>query len=59
MNPDGEWLLARLRLDTEYDLRLFVHPRVPFEIVSGPGTILVNGDITGQQFILRRKPAED
>jgi hypothetical protein len=59
VNRDGEWLLARLHLDTEYDLRLFVHPRAGFEIVSGPGTILVNGDVTGQQFVIRRKPADD
>lgn len=59
VNRDGEWLLARLRLETEYDLRLFLHPRSGFEVVSGPGTVLVNGDITGEEFIIRRKPAED
>jgi hypothetical protein len=59
VNRDGEWLLARLRLETEYDLRLYLHPRSGFEVVTGPGTILVNGDITGEEFVLRRKPAGD
>lgn len=59
VNRNGEWLLARLALQTEYDLRLHIHSRVPFEVVSGPGTVLVNGDITGQQFVIRRKPLEN
>ncbi|HEX7879250.1 MAG TPA: DUF4382 domain-containing protein [Candidatus Eisenbacteria bacterium] len=56
VDKDGDYLIVRLRKDVEYDLGLKIHPRAGFEVVSGPGTLLVDGDETGQNFILRLKP---
>lgn len=57
VDKDGDYLVARVRKNVEYDLRLLVHRRSGFEVVSGPANILVDGDITGQNFVIRMKPA--
>ena len=56
VDKDGDYLIARVRKNVEYDLRLLLHRRSGFEIVSGPANILVDGDETGQDFIIRLKP---
>ncbi|MDZ4805097.1 MAG: DUF4382 domain-containing protein [Candidatus Eisenbacteria bacterium] len=56
VDKDGDYLIARVRKNVEYDLRLLVHPRSGFEVVSAPANILVDGDETGQDFIIRAKP---
>jgi hypothetical protein len=54
---DGHYKLWRLRKDATYELRLHIHPRSGFEIVSGPGPILLTGDTAGQDFVIRAIPA--
>jgi len=56
VDKDGDYLVARLRKDVEYDMDLRIHPRAGYEVVSGPGTLLVDGDETGQDFIIRLAP---
>jgi len=56
VDKDGDYLIARVRKNVEYDLRLLVHPRSGFEVVSSPANILVDGDITGQNFIIQARP---
>jgi hypothetical protein len=54
---DGDYKLWRLRKDATYDLRLHIHPRSGFVVVSGPGPVLLDGDATGQDFIVQEAPA--
>lgn len=57
VRPNGTYLLWRLRLDGEYTMHLRVHPRSGFEVVSGPGTILLDGDKVGQDFVVLARVA--
>jgi mannose-6-phosphate isomerase-like protein (cupin superfamily) len=57
VGPDGEYTLWRLRKGGTYELRLHVHPRSGYEVVSGPGTVDLNGNVTGQNFVIREIPA--
>jgi hypothetical protein len=56
VDKDGDYLIARIRKNHEYDLVLRIHPRAGYEVVSGPGTLFVDGDETGQGFIIRLAP---
>jgi hypothetical protein len=59
VDKDGDYLIARIRKDHEYDLVLRIHRRAGFEVVSGPGLLFVDGDETGQDFIIRAVPEEE
>jgi hypothetical protein len=50
---DGHYKLWRLRDGATYTLRLRIHPRSGFVIVSGPDPIELNGDVVGQDFVIR------
>lgn len=52
VGKDGRYILWRLRTDATYELRLFIHPRAGFEIVSGPGSVTLTGDVVGQDFVI-------
>lgn len=56
VRPAGGYLLWRLRKDATYNMVLHLHPRSGFEVVSGPGTVALDGDKVGQDFVIQLKP---
>lgn len=54
VNRNGDYLLFRLRRDQTFHLALHLLPHAGFEVLSGPGAVLLNGNITGQDFVIRK-----
>ena len=54
VSPHGDYLLFRLRRDQTFHLALHLLPRSGFEVVSGPAAVLLSGNVTGQDFVIRK-----
>lgn len=54
VGPRGNYKIFRARKGETYLLRLHVFPRSGYEIVSGPSPIVLSGDVTGADFVIRR-----
>jgi hypothetical protein len=53
VDENGNYKLWRLRKDGTYELSLVLPPGSGYEVVSGPGTVTLDGDKTGQDFVIR------
>lgn len=57
VNRNGDYLLYRLRRDRTFNLALHLLPNAGFEVVSGPGAVFLGGNLTGQDFVVRKVTA--